>query len=105
MKTYHELATKRGYLCECGCGLPSSDRHHCLIPHLKRGGEILNDERNLVLVNHHEHVDLKKFDNLEWRRRFWKLQCRRYGEAAMLEWVNALPEKMKKTRLDFLTLF
>ena len=51
-------------------------------------------------MNHAEHIN-RKFDTLEWRRRFWKMQVERYGEAEMMEWIDSLPEKLKY-RLDFL---
>jgi len=85
--------------CECGCGNYAHDLHHCFIPDDKYL-DLLSDERNLVYVNHDEHI-ARKFDNREWRIKFWKIQCDRYGEAAMLEWVNSLPEKMR-TRIDWL---
>ncbi len=94
------LLSQRGQYCECGCKLFAHDAHHCLVPNLKRFSEYLNDERNIVLVNHHEHVTLKKFDNHEWRVKFWKRQCLRYGKDKMMEWVNGLPEKLRH-RLDF----
>lgn len=106
MKTVDELREARGYLCQCGCGKPNHDRHHCLIPQINKNGitkwKELDDERNLVLVNHWEHVEEKKFDNLAWRQRFWKMQCERYGESAMMEWVSSLPAKLSN-RLDFMT--
>lgn len=95
---------RRGYLCECGCGKAGEDAHHALIHHVKKKGRTkypqLNDPRNLILVNHHEHIT-RKFDTRSWRQRFWKKQVERYGEAAMMEWVNSLPEKLKY-RLDFM---
>jgi len=60
----------------------------------------LNDPRNLVLANHLEHIS-RKFDTTEWRLKFWEIQCKRYGEEAMMEWVYSLPAKIKP-RMDFL---
>ena len=88
------------YPCECGCGGYGQDLHHCFI-HDNKYIPVLSDERNLVLVNHHEHTALKKFNNREWRIRFWKIQCDRYGEKAMLEWVEQIPPKMR-SRIDWL---
>ena len=106
MKTVDELRETRGYLCDCGCGQENHDRHHCLIPQINKKGvtkwKELDDERNLVLVNHWEHVELKKFDNHEWRKRFWKIQVERYTKPVMMAWVDSLPAKLSN-RLDFIT--
>jgi len=96
---------RRGYLCQCGCGKHGHDAHHAFIHNIKRAGKSrypqLNDQRNLILVNHDEHIQ-RKFDTRTWRQRFWKLQVERYGEAAMMEWVESLPDKLSN-RLDFIT--
>lgn len=88
----------------CGCGQPAHDWHHCFIHNIKKRGRSvypqLNDERNLVFVNHWEHVELRKFDTRHWREYFWRLNCERYGEERMMEWLNSLPEKIKP-RMDF----
>lgn len=98
-----EFIRRRGYFCECGCGKEGQDAHHALIHHIKKQGKTkyreLNDPRNLILVNHQEHIN-RKFDTREWRRKFWKMQVKRYGEASMMEWIDSLPEKLKY-RLDF----
>jgi hypothetical protein len=57
------LFNQRGVWCACGCMQFAQDAHHCLIPNLKRFAEYVNDERNIALVNHAEHVGQKKFDN------------------------------------------
>jgi len=95
-----ELVRVRGNFCQCGCGLWGHDLHHCLIHRMKRYAEWLDDERNLVLVNHKEHIS-RKFDTLEWRKVFWLIQVKRYGEPSMMEWVNSLPDKLRH-RLDFM---
>ena len=87
------------YRCECGCRQTGHDLHHAFIGR-KKGYPILDDERNLVLVNHREHIS-RKFDNRYWRKFFWDLQRLCYGESAMMEWVNSLPEKMRD-RIDWL---
>ncbi len=96
---------RRGYLCECGCGKQGEHAHHVFIHNIKKNGKSrykeLNDWRNLVLVNGDEHIK-RKFDTRAWRQRFWKMQCERYGESAMMEWVNSLPAKLSN-RLDFMT--
>ncbi len=102
LSTYADMKSailaRRGSLCECGCGKPGEDLHHCFIHHIRRKGKTkyqeLNDPRNLILVNHHEHIN-RKFDTREWRKRFWRIQCDRYGEASMLEWLNSLPVKLQ----------
>lgn len=100
-----EIIIERGRECDCGCGEQGHDLHHGLIHSMKRKGRskypILDDERNLFLVNHWQHI-ARMFDTREWRILFWKKQCERYGEPAMMEWVNSLPAKLKLTRLDFI---
>lgn len=86
-------------LCDCGCGQQGEDWHHALIHRMKRY-PCLNDPRNLVCVNHWEHIS-RKFDTLEWRKKFWKLQCKRYGKQRMQEWLDSLPEKLN-SRKDFI---
>ena len=94
------LFDERGARCECGCGKPAQDAHHCLIGRRKRFPE-LDCPENIALVNHDEHL-LRRFDNLEWRRYFWKRQVDRYGLDHMMQWVESLPDKLKG-RLDFIT--
>ena len=60
-----------------------------------------DDFRNLAYVEHYEHTQLKKFDNMEWRRYFFILNCGRYGKDKMIEWIESLPIKVR-SRLDFL---
>ena len=86
-----ELLAERGQFCECGCGLYAHDAHHALIPNLKRFSEYVNDKRNIIVVNHHEHVALRKFGNHEWRVELCKRQGFPYGVEEMYEWVNSLP--------------
>jgi hypothetical protein len=87
-------------MCECGCGQRGHDLHHALISRLKRFPE-LNDVENLVLVNHDEHI-ARKFDNVEWRKFFWKKQCDFYGEEHMKTWIAGLPAKLHRSRIDFI---
>ena len=94
------LIQQRGQFCACGCGKFSSDAHHALIPNLKRFSEYVNDERNIALVNHAQHIS-RVFDCQEWRREFYRQNVARYGQAAMDEWVASLPDKLRY-RLDFL---
>lgn len=96
-----KLYSERGQFCDCGCGQHSHDAHHALVPNLKRFKDFCNDERNIILVNHDEHIS-RKFDNHEWRVKFWKRQVLRYGYKAMMEWVNSCPPKLKH-RIDFIS--
>jgi hypothetical protein len=93
------LAGRKGRMCDCGCGKPGHDLHHCFIGR-RKGYPILDDERNIVLVNHDEHI-ARKFDNLEWRRKFWRVQFFRYGKEKMYDWIIALPAKFEY-RIDWL---
>jgi hypothetical protein len=95
------LMQQRGQFCACGCGKFSSDAHHCCLPNLKRYSEYVNDERNIALVCHVEHVGLRKFDNQKWRKIFYRQNVARYGQELMDEWINSLPDKLRH-RLDFL---
>lgn len=90
----------RGDKCQCGCGQKAHDAHHCFLPNLARIDT--NDERNLVLVNHLEHVS-RKFDNRKWKLYFWHRQVERYGEDMMLDWLKSIPKKYHH-RFDFLPL-
>ena len=93
MPTFDELVRKRRqFLCECGCMQLATDRHHGLLPNLKRF-PMLDCEENIVLVNHWEH-DTRRFDNAEWRQKFWDIQCERYGRKHMIDWWNSLPAKL-----------
>jgi len=89
------LFRERGRFCECGCGQEAHDAHHALIHRMKRYPE-LDCEENIILVNHFEHI-ARKFDTLEWRRRFYQIQRKRYD---MDKWIAGLPDKLKH-RLDF----
>lgn len=93
------IIAKRSRLCDCGCKSTGHDLHHCFLGR-RKGVAILDDERNLVLVNHLQHV-ARMFDNRTWRIKFWQVQCKRYGEKAMLEWVSKIPAKMR-SRIDWI---
>ena len=95
-----QLFQERGSLCACGCGQVAHDKHHCLIPNLRRFEKCVNDNRNIALVNHNEHIN-RKFDNQQWRRKFYLQNVARYGQSAMDEWIASLPAKLAH-RLDFL---
>ena len=87
--------------CDCGCFKNGHDLHHAFIGR-KKGYPILDDERNLVLVNHDEHI-ARTFDTQRWRKRFWMVQTARYGLPAMLEWIDAvLAAGLDRSRIDWL---
>jgi len=95
------LFSQRGQYCDCGCNQFAHDAHHFAVPNLKRFSEWANDERNIVLVNHDEHIS-RKFDNDEWRLKFWKRNILRYGITSMLAWKDAAPAKLDNHRFSFL---
>ena len=98
-----DILTRRGMLCDCGCGQQAHDLHHCFIRR-RKGYPVLDDERNLVFVNADEHrPPVKKFDVQIWRVFFWEVQCVRYGEKSMLEWIDAvLASGLDRSRIDWL---
>ena len=98
-----DLFASRGRYCDCGCGLLAHDVHHFAVPNLKRFSEWVNDERNVVLVNHAEHIS-RRFDCDEWRLKFWKRNVLRYGITLMLLWKDAAPAKLDKNRFSFLNV-
>jgi len=87
-------------LCDCGCFKQGHDLHHAFIGRMK-GYPILDDERNLVLVNHDEHI-ARKFDTRYWRIFFWETQVQEYGEKAMYNWIEKVRAAGLEHRLDFL---
>jgi hypothetical protein len=93
------LAKRGSMICDCGCGKQGHDLHHAFIGR-KKGFIELDDERNLVLVNHDEHI-AGKFDTLEWRKKFWTRQLKRYGLVRMNAWICELPTRMEN-RIDWL---
>jgi hypothetical protein len=87
------LLKERGYVCEnCHIRL-ATDQHHCLIHRDIRFKE-LDVKENLMLVCHLCHMT-GEVDSKIVRDRFWVTQCRRYGEAHMLQWLDSLPLKIK----------
>lgn len=96
-----QLLAERGQYCECGCSLFCHDAHHAFVPNLKRFSEWVNDPRNIILVNHEQHIS-RMFDCPEWRLKLWKRQELRYGKDKMQEWLDAAPAKLDKSRLSFI---
>jgi hypothetical protein len=96
-----QLFEERGWLCACGCGKRAEHAHHCLLPDLKRFKTYVNTPLNIALVNGAEHTELKKFDNQEWRKEFYKQNVIRYGQPAMDKWIAKCPAKLRY-RIDWL---
>lgn len=85
--------------CECGCGAIGHELHH-IIGRMK-GYPILDDDRNLILVNSAEH-SVRKFDNQKWKANLWMRQISHYGIKKMGEYTQALIDAGLEHRLDFL---
>ena len=95
-----KIIDERGPFCESGSGKRGHDLHHCLFRRNKRFAAYIDVEENYMLANHQDHLD-GKFDTLEWRRRFWEIQCKRYGEEHMRNWIMSLPAKLLLCEFDF----
>ena len=102
IKPQDHISTVEYYhgLCACGCGQMGHDVHHALIGRQKKFPE-LDAPENLVLVNHYEHI-ARKFDNQDWRRKFYQKQCNRFGVDHMQAWIDNLPAKLDRDRIDFI---
>lgn len=94
MITVLELREKRKTrLCEWCNQRECTQRHHALLRRDKRFPE-LDDEKNLILVCPYCHMT-GIVDSKDARRVFWTKLCNRYGEFAMLDWLESLPLKVK----------
>jgi hypothetical protein len=91
-ETYREQFAARGIRCEICDERPWMDAHHCLIHGAKRYPQ-LDVPENLQLVCRRCHETVANGD--ENRRRFWQMQCQRYGRKHMREWLLRLPMKVK----------
>jgi len=81
-------------LCEW-CGVhPATERHHCLI-HRRKGITALDDDRNIMLVCRTCHSS-GVVNGRPARVKFWKSQCKKYGERNMRDWYDSLPLKIKE---------
>jgi hypothetical protein len=98
-----QLFSERGQYCDCGCKLFAHDAHHAFIPQLKRFKAYADDPRNIILLNHDQHIS-RMFDNNEWRRKFWRLNVLRFGAEAMEDFRRSAPAKMDKDRFAFLNI-
>jgi hypothetical protein len=95
-----ELREKRRVnLCEWCNERVACQRHHALIRRDCRFPE-LDDEKNLILVCEACHY-IGVVDSKDARRVFWTKLCNRYGEFAMLDWLESLPLKIK--HFEFVT--
>jgi hypothetical protein len=93
-KTLREtLRKERGGLCECGCGEEWTDCHHMLI-HRMKDRPWLDCRENIMVLNHSCHMS-NRLSGYKSRVEFWKVQCVRYGEEHMLEWLDRIPLKVK----------
>jgi hypothetical protein len=89
-----ELREKRKqYVCEWCGRRTATQRHHALIRRDKRF-PFLDHEYNLILVCPECHIS-GVVDSKDARRVFWTKLCNRYGEFAMLDWLDSLPLKVK----------
>jgi hypothetical protein len=94
MITVMELREKRKqYVCEWCGRRTATQRHHALIRRDKRF-PFLDHEYNLILVCPECHIS-GVVDSKDARRVFWTKLCNRYGEFAMLDWLDSLPLKVK----------
>lgn len=95
-----ELREKRKqYVCEWCGRRQACQRHHALLRRDKRHPE-LDHEYNLILVCPECHMS-GIVDSKDARRVFWTKLCNRYGEFAMLDWLDSLPLKVK--HFDFVS--
>jgi hypothetical protein len=104
MITIWDLRRERGALCEWCHKRQAEQRHHALIPSLKRWYDILTVPENLMQACAYCHTGICVLDAWEVKRWFWGVQCKRYGVDHMTDWVESLPDKLKVSgRLDFVT--
>lgn len=82
------------------CGGQATDAHHALFGRSKRFAAWVDTIYNLEPVCHECHLS-GLADTLEHRREFYAKQAKRYG-AALREWLERMPAKMSRTRLDFM---
>jgi hypothetical protein len=100
--TIWDLRRERGPLCEYCHKREAEQRHHALIPSIKRWYEILTVPENLMQACAYCHTGICVLDSYEVRQWFWGVQCKRYGVDHMEDWVHSLPDKLRISgRLDF----
>ena len=88
-----ELTDERGQACEW-CGKPASQLHHCIIGDKKSHKKLLFCKENLIVMCHDCNVS-RRFDN-EWGRQYWwGVQCKRYGQDHMIEWLDEIHKHFK----------
>jgi hypothetical protein len=102
MITIWDLRRERGPLCEWCHKREAEQRHHALIPDLKRWHEELTVKENIMQACQYCHTGIMVLDTYEVRRWFWQRQCERYGVGHMMDWIESLPAKLQISgRLDF----
>lgn len=103
-EAYLQFRQSKGWSLFCDSGIvlaQGTDMHHAFIGR-KKGYPILDDYRNIVLVNHWDHIN-RVFDCRYWKSKFWALNVSRYGYAEMHDWANKVVEAgLSRDRLDFL---
>jgi hypothetical protein len=105
MITIWDLRRERGPLCEWCHKRPAEQRHHALIPSIKRWYDILTVPENIMQACAYCHTGICVLDGWEVRRWFWGVQCKRYGVDHMTDWVHSLPDKLRISgRLDFVSV-
>ena len=105
MITVMELRRLRGALCEWCKKRQAEQRHHALVPDLKRFHAELTVKENIMQACAYCHTGICVLDSYEVKRWFWGKQCERYGVGHMLDWVDSLPVKLRYSgRLDFVSV-
>jgi hypothetical protein len=103
--TIWDLRRERGPLCEWCHKRPAEQRHHALVPDLRRWHEELTVKENIMQACAYCHTGICVLDSYEVRQWFWGVQCKRYGVDHMTDWVHSLPDKLRISgRLDFVSV-
>jgi hypothetical protein len=102
MITIWDLRRERGSLCEWCNKREAEQRHHALVPDLKRFHEELTVKENIMQACGYCHTGTCVLDSYEVKQWFWARQCERYGVDHMQDWLASLPVKLRYSgRLDF----
>jgi hypothetical protein len=90
---FEEINYNDRNVCEIeGCRRPGTDAHHCLIPADKRFQDHLDHVINMQIVCHKCHME-GKADNPSNLDTAITQALYRYGETAVIEWLDGLPDK------------
>lgn len=92
--TIFDLRRERGPLCEYCHEREACQRHHCLVPDLKRFHASLTVPENLMIVCACCHTGICVLDRREVRIWFYGIQCQRYGPDHMQAWLLSLDPKL-----------